>query len=440
MPTFAPVTAGSTAARVVIVGGGFGGLWCARRLADANVAVTLLDRTNHHLFQPLLYQVAMAGLSPAEIAAPIRSLLRDQVNARVLLAQAVGVDLAGCEVTLDDGSTLPYDWLVLAVGAKTSYFGNPDWERHACGLKTIEDALEIRRRVLMAFELAERTTDMAERKQLLTFVVIGGGPTGVELAGAIAELAHTVLSHEFRSMDPESAQVILVEGGSRILAQFPAGLSQSARQQLAEIGVQVQLGGRVVAMDADGVGFEDGQRIAARTVVWGAGVRGTRLAETLGVPLDRSGRVPVGQDCSVAGHPAVFAIGDMALHVAAGKPLPGLCPVAMQQGTFVGDIIARNLPPGQRGTFGYVDRGSMATIGRSRAIAWVGKHELRGFVAWLAWLVIHLLQLIGFRNRLVVLVSWAWSYFAYKRGARLITERATAHQALRPAPSAQKEA
>ena len=421
--------------RVIIVGGGFGGLWCARRLAKADVTVTLLDRTNHHLFQPLLYQVAMAGLSPAEIAAPIRSLLRDQANVRVLLAEVQRVDVQSHEVWLDDGTALPFDWLVLAVGAKTSYFGHEDWERYAAGLKTIEDALEIRRRVLMAFERAERTADPVERRQLLTFAVIGGGPTGVELAGSIAELAHTVLSREFRSMDPDSAQVVLIEAGPRILAQFPEALGQCATTQLAELGVQVRTGNRVAAIDQDGVAFGDGQRLASRTVVWGAGVRGTRLAQTLGVPLDKIGRVVVERDCSAPGHPTVFAIGDMAAHLVDGVALPGLCPVAMQQGSFVGDIIARNLPAGQRGAFAYNDRGTMATIGRSRAIAWVGKRQLSGWPAWLAWLLIHLILLIGFRNRFVVLFTWAWSYFAYKRGARLITERNSELQAARPVRS-----
>lgn len=409
--------------RVVIVGGGFGGLWCARRLAGAAVDIVLVDRTNHHLFQPLLYQVAMAGLSPAEIAAPIRSILRSQRNTRVLLGEVAAVDLQRRQVALDDGGVLDYDWLVLAAGAKTTYFGHEAWEQVAAGLKTVEDALEIRRRVLLAFERAERATELADIERLLTFVVVGGGPTGVELAGAIAELAHTVLANEFRHIDPERAKVVLVDGGDRILSGFPVALSQSAADQLGELGVQLRLQARVADIDSNGVSLVDGQRIAASTVLWAAGVRATRLAESLGVPTDRAGRVVVGRDCSLPGQPQVFAIGDMATLSIDGQPLPGLCPVAMQQGTYVGDVIARAAPPERREPFHYVDRGTMATIGRSRAIAWIGDTELSGYPAWVAWLVIHLMQLIGFRNRFVVLVTWAWSYFSYKRGARLITER-----------------
>jgi len=409
--------------RVVIVGGGFGGLLCAQGLADADVDVTVVDRTNHHLFQPLLYQVAMAGLSPAEIAAPIRGVLSAQENTRVLLAEVSGVDLDGRRVRLEGGDALEYDWLVLAVGAKTSYFGHEEWEAHAPGLKTIDDALEIRRRVLVAFERAEMTTDDAERERLLTFVVIGGGPTGVELAGAIAELAHNVLDHDFRTIDPEKARVVLVEAGPRILAAFPEELSESAKEQLAELGVEVETG-RVTTIDEGGVELDGTRRVAARTVLWGAGVRGTRLAETLGVPLDKMGRVIVERDASIPGHPEAFAIGDMAhLEEAPGKPLPGLCPVAMQQGRYVAEVIARAKAKGDREPFAYVDKGTMATIGRSRAIAMTGRMRLRGFLAWLAWLFVHLLFLIGFRNRFVVLFTWAWSYFSYKRGARLITER-----------------
>lgn len=413
----------SNRARVVIVGGGFGGLWCARRLASAAVDITLIDRTNHHLFQPLLYQVAMAGLSPAEIAAPIRGVLGKQANVRVLLGEVVAADLPARTVGLEDGSQLPFDYLVLAVGAKTSYRDHPEWEKHAAGLKTIEDALEIRRRVLLAFERAERCPDPAEREKLLTFAVIGGGPTGVELAGAIAELARTVLQSEFRSIDPALAKVVLVEHGDRVLAAFPPKLSDSAAGQLAELGVVLRMHGRVAAIDADGVAFADGSRLPARTVLWAAGVCGTRLANALGVQTDQAGRVIVGADCSVAGFPNVFAIGDMAHHAIGGQPLPGLCPVAMQQGTYVGAVIAGQIAPSARQPFQYTDRGTMATIGRRRAIAWIGRAQLSGLPAWVAWLLIHLVLLIGFRNRFVVLVTWAWSYFSYKRGARLITER-----------------
>jgi len=409
--------------RVVIVGGGFGGLLCAQGLGDADVDVTVVDRTNHHLFQPLLYQVAMAGLSPAEIAAPIRGVLSEQENTRVLLGEVTSVDLEGKKVLVEGGEALAYDWLVLAVGAKTSYFGHEEWEAHAPGLKTIDDALEIRRRVLVAFERAERTRDEAERERLLTFVVIGGGPTGVELAGAIAELAHNVLDHDFRTIDPDKTKVILVEAGPRVLSAFPEDLSERAKEQLAELGVEVRHG-RVTRIDEDGVVLDGDRPIEARTVLWGAGVRGTRLAETLGVPLDKMGRVIVDKDGSVPGHPEVFAIGDMAhLEEEEGKPLPGLCPVAMQEGRHVARIIAKAIPKADRKPFHYVDKGTMATIGRSRAIAMTGRMRMSGFLAWLAWLFIHLLFLIGFRNRFVVLFTWAWSYFSYKRGARLITER-----------------
>ncbi|WP_146655238.1 NAD(P)/FAD-dependent oxidoreductase [Labilithrix luteola] len=428
--------------RVVIVGGGFGGLETAKALAGAHVDVTLVDRTNYHLFQPLLYQVAMAGLSPAEIAAPIRSILAEQDNVRVMLGEVRNVDLQ--RKTIDAGSCgiLPYDWLVLAIGAKTSYFGHDDWERFAPGLKSIEDAVEIRRRVLVAFERAERTDDERERRKLLTFVVIGGGPTGVELAGAIAELARFVLSEDFRSIDPRSARVILVEAGARLLPSFPEDLARSAVDQLSELGVEVRTNARVVNIGPDGADLEvvsdnelpglgsgkELDHLFSATVVWSAGVRandlGARLAAE-GVPLDRQGRVLVKDDCSLPGFPEVFAIGDMAHFEENGKLLPGVSPVAMQQGRYVARIISKgsrsNGQPIEVKPFRYLDKGSMATIGRSRAIAQAGKIKLSGFVAWLAWLVVHVWYLIGFRNRFVVLLTWAWSYVSYKRGARLIT-------------------
>jgi NADH dehydrogenase len=429
--------------RVVIVGGGFAGLEAAKALASADVEILLVDRTNYHLFQPLLYQVAMAGLSPAEIASPIRAILAEQKNVRVVLGDVTGVDLENRRVRIGPSADAPqyegYDWLILGLGAKNAYFGHDEWERYAPGLKSLEDALEIRRRVLLAFEEAERTTDRRERRKLLTFAVIGGGPTGVELCGAIAELSRFVLSRDFRAADPREAKVVLVEAGPRILPSFPEDLARSALDQLAELGVEVQTGARVVGIDADGVELEgvsaddvpglgagrEHNRIAARTVVWGAGVRAHELARTLGVPVDKQGRVVVGPDCTLPGHPEVFAIGDMArFEDASGAVLPGVSPVAMQQGRYVARIIrweaeSDGSPP--RSPFWYLDKGSMATIGRSRAVAWARGLKMRGFVAWLAWLFIHLVYLIGFRNRLAVLLNWFWSYVSYQRGARLIT-------------------
>lgn len=411
--------------KVVIVGGGFGGLTCAQGLAKANVDITLVDRTNHHLFQPLLYQVAIAGLSPAEIAAPIRGVLSGQKNARVLLGSVAQVHLSEQRVELDDGTNLPYDHLVLAVGAKTSYFGHEEWEKDAPGLKSLGDALEIRHRVLLAFEQAERESDPEVQKELLTFVVIGGGPTGVELAGAIAELAHVTLDNDFRAIDPDKTQVILVEAGPTVLSPFTTGLQERAREQLQEIGVQIRTGQKVTTIDAKGVVLDDKERITARTVLWAAGVRGTRLAETLGVPLDRQGRVIVESDTAVPGHPNVFAIGDMAACPDGKGTLPGLCPVAMQQGRYVAEIIGKDRDKATREPFKYIDKGTMATIGRSRAIAQAGRMQMSGFLAWLAWLFVHIMFLIGFRNRFVVLFTWAWSYFSFQRGARLITMRHT---------------
>lgn len=451
--------------RVVIVGGGFGGMETAKALAGAPVDVTLVDRTNYHLFQPLLYQVAMAGLSPAEIAAPIRSILSEQENVRVMLGEVRTIDLE--RKTVDAGSCgiLPYDWLVLAIGAKTSYFGHDEWERYAPGLKSIEDAVEIRRRVLVAFERAERTTDERERRKLLTFVVIGGGPTGVELAGAIAELSRFVLSEDFRSIDPRSARVVLVEAGARLLPSFPEGLARSAVEQLSELGVEVRTNARVVNIGPDGADVEivsDGElpglgsgkeidHLFSATVVWSAGVRANDLSTRLaaeGVPLDRQNRVLVGSDCSVPGFPDVFAIGDMAHFEENGKLLPGVSPVAMQQGRYVARVITKAIRDEGRTIdvepFQYLDKGSMATIGRSRAIAQAGKIRLSGFIAWLAWLVVHIWYLIGFRNRFVVLLTWAWSYVSYKRGARLITttgwkpESSPRSEAVPPPPSSRR--
>jgi len=404
--------------QVVIVGGGFGGLTAARSLAGADLEITLLDRKNHHLFQPLLYQVASAGLSPAEIAYPIRRILRRQRNARVLLGEAVAVDLGAKKVRLADGE-LPYDYLILAAGAGHSYFGRSEWEAHAPGLKTLEDALEIRRRVLLAFEEAEREERPEARRSWLTFVVIGAGPTGVETAGAFADIARHTLARDFRRIDPRAARVLLVEAGRRVLPTYPEELSEKARLQLEELGVQVWTEAPVTGIDGAGVQV-GGDRIAARTVVWAAGVQAAPLAASLGAPLDRAGRVRVDPDLTVPGHAAVFVIGDLASLAPAGRPVPGVAPAAMQMGAHA----ARNVRRAARGEslvpFRYRDKGSLATIGRRRGVADLGALRLSGLPAWLAWLSVHIFFLIGFRNRFVVLFTWAWAYLTYDQSARLI--------------------
>jgi NADH:ubiquinone reductase (H+-translocating) len=420
---------------VVIIGAGFGGLTCAQELERSDVRVTLVDRTNHHLFQPLLYQVAMAGLSPADIAAPIRGILSAQENARVLLGEVTAVDLVGNRVVLDvDPGEVAYDYLVLALGAKTSYFGHDEWEAFAPGLKSLNDAVEIRARVLMAFEKAEREDDPEERKRLLQFVVIGGGPTGVELAGAIAELAHTVLAEDFRAIKPNAAKVTLIEAGERVLVGMAPELSQAAKEQLEELGVVVRTHSRVTKIDERGVELDGKELLAAKTVLWGAGVAGTRLNTTLGVALDKQNRVVVDPHCAIAGHPNVFAIGDMARFEENGAPLPGVSPVALQQAAYVAAVITQEVGGvlNARKPFHYFDKGMMATIGRKRAVAQAGGVQMRGAVAWLAWLFVHLWFLIGFRNRFVVLFTWVWSYVFYKRGARIITSRVSAFEGERP--------
>jgi NADH dehydrogenase len=409
--------------QVVVVGGGFGGLAVTKALKHADVHVTLVDRSNHFLFTPLLYQVAMAGLAPAEIASPTRSILRRQANARVLLAEVTRIDLAAKQVHLRECPPLDYEYLVLAPGSQNWYFGHDDWARVAPGLKDLDDAVEIRRRVLLAFEAAERETDEARRRRHLTFVVIGGGPTGVELAGAIAELATFVLARDFRSIRPDATRVVLIEGSSRVLASFDPVLSERAAQSLRAMGVEVRTSTRVTNIDAEGV--ECGaERTFASTVLWAAGVRAASLGATLGVPLDRGGRVVVAEDCSSPGHPEVFCIGDAAVFTPEGAehPLPGVSPVAMQQGRFVARKIARLVDgTASSGAFRYLDKGIMATIGRSRAVAHIGGVRLSGFIAWVAWLLLHVVYLIDFRSRLIVLIDWTWSYFTYQRGSRLIT-------------------
>jgi NADH:ubiquinone reductase (H+-translocating) len=405
---------------VVIVGGGFGGLAAARALRRTPVQVTLVDRRNHHLFQPLLYQVATAGLSPADIAYPIRAILSQQANASVLLAEAVAVDVARREVVLKDGR-LGYDHLIVATGSSHSYFGHEEWEAVAPGLKSLEDALEIRRRILLAFEKAERETDPEQRRALLTIVVVGAGPTGVELAGAIAEIARQVMKSDFRAIDPRETRVLLVEAGDRVLGTFPESLSHWAAEALRLRGVEVLLDTRVTAIDHDSVAL-GGERLAAETVLWAAGVAASPLVRSLGVPLDRAGRVFVEPDLSIADHPEIFVIGDAMTRVQVdGTPLPGVAPVAMQQGRHVAHLIAHDLTDGRRDPFVYRDKGSLATIGRAAAVAHVGRLKLRGFLAWLLWLFVHILYLVGFRNRVVVLINWAWAYFTLSRGARLIT-------------------
>jgi NADH dehydrogenase len=405
---------------VVIVGGGFGGLTAAQSLAKAPVRVTLLDRTNHHLFQPLLYQVAMAGLSPAEIAWPIRTALRDQKNISVMLDEVKAVDLQNRSLTLREGS-LSFDYLILAVGGRTSYYGHNDWAKHAPGLKNLDDAVEIRRRVLLAFEAAERATDPNDIRRLLTFVVVGGGPTGVELAGALAELARFVLAKDFRRINPERTRVLLLEGGSRILSTFPPELSADAEDRLRALGVEIQVEARVTRIDENGVYLGD-FFIPARTILWGAGVEATPLNKTLGVPLDRAGRVILEPDLTLPGYPNVYAIGDMsAYNHQDNMTLPGVSPVAMQMGRCAARNIQNSLEGKALERFHYTDKGSMATIGRKAAIAVMGRLQLRGFAAWFAWLAVHIFFLIGFRNRFAVMFNWAYNYFTYQRGARLIT-------------------
>lgn len=405
--------------RVVIIGGGFGGLNAAQSLKKAPVRVTLIDRRNHHLFQPLLYQVATAALNPSDIASPIRRVLRRQKNAEVLLAEARTIDLATKTVQLDQGS-LTYDYLIVATGARHSYFGHDEWSSFAPGLKSIGDALEIRRRVLSAFELAERETDLEKRNQWLTFVVVGGGPTGVELSGALCEIARHALAKDFRHIDPTQARVVLLEGSDRVLTPYTPELSGKARQQLMRLGVDVRTSRQVTGINAEGVQMGD-EFLPAKTVLWAAGVTGSRLGKALGVPLDRAGRVIVNEDLTVPGHSQVYVVGDLASLVIDGKPVPGVAPAAMQEARHAAENIQRALRGEPLVPFRYKDKGSLATIGRWSAVAQFGKWQLSGPLAWLAWIFIHVMFLVEFRNRLLVTIEWAWSFFSYDRGARLIT-------------------
>jgi NADH dehydrogenase len=411
--------------QIVVLGAGFGGLEFCKRFDDASAQITLVDRTNHHLFQPLLYQVATAGLSAPDIAQPIRSILSNRSNITVLLDEVRGFDLAGRKVTLAE-NVLSYDYLVLALGSCTSYFGHPEWEAFAPGLKTLRDATRIRSRILRAFEQAESEASEADHERLMTMVVVGGGPTGVELAGAFAELAQHVLREDFRRIDPGQARVILIEGAPRVLEHLSPALSASAQRQLEDLGVRVRTGVRVRNISEGRVDLDNGETIRAANIIWAAGVAATPVTKMLGVQLDRAGRIKVNADLSIPGHPEVFAIGDMALVLEAdGTPVPGVSPAAMQMGTHVARIIENEIAfpgGGGRPAFKYWDKGTMATIGRSAAVAQVGRFEFSGVTAWLAWLVIHLIFLVGFRNKLSVLFQWFYSYITYKRGARIIAD------------------
>ena len=409
----------STVPHVVIVGGGFGGLLAARGLRNAPVRVTIIDRNNYHLFQPLLYQVATAGLSPADIAAPIRNVVGRQRNTSVIMAEVVGVDTEAQRVLLPDRS-VPYDYLILATGARYNYFGHPEWEALAPGLKSITDAISIREKILLAFESAEMERDPDKQRALMTFILVGAGPTGVEMAGAIAELAHRALARDFRHIDPTSARILLLEAGPRILTAFPEDLAEKAKQALERMGVEVRTNAAVEKVDETGV-VVGGKHIPSHTVLWTAGVIASPAGTWLGAETDRAGRVKVQADLSVPGHPNIFVIGDTALALQDGKPLPGVAPVAMQQGRYVADLITRRIRGRPEQPFHYHDKGNVATVGRSFAIVDLSRVKLSGFLAWVLWMAIHIFYLIGFRNRLLVMLEWAWAYFTFQRGARLIT-------------------
>ena len=413
---------GSPRHRVVVIGAGFAGLSAVRALASAPVDIVLVDRRNYHLFQPLLYQVATAGLSPADIASPIRGIVAGQRNVTVLLAKVVGLDKAAREVLTEEGGRIAYDTLVVATGARHAYFGNDDWEGVAPGLKKIEDATTIRRRILIAFEKAEVATDPSERRALLTFAVIGGGPTGVELAGAVAELARKALAVDFRNIDPRSARIVLVHAGSRLLETMPAALSEKARRSLERLGVEVRLSSRVTHCDGEGIAIGE-ERIAARTIVWAAGVAASPAARWLDAAKDRAGRVAVEPDLTLPGHREIFVVGDTALAKQAdGTPVPGVAPAAKQQGAYAAATIKARLEGNATpAPFRYRNLGNLATIGRKAAVADFGFLQLSGSLAWLLWGGVHVFFLIGFRNRLAVLLDWLWAYVTFKRGARLIT-------------------
>ena len=412
---------------VVIVGAGFGGLEAAKKLSCENVRVSVVDRTNHHLFQPLLYQVATAALSPADIASPIRAILSERKNMEVILAEVQSIDVNARKVKMVDGE-LDYDYLILATGARHSYFGHPEWEKLAPGLKSLEDAVEIRRRILMAFEYAEKISDEAARKAAMTFVIVGGGPTGVEMAGAIAEIARHTLAKDFRHIDPSQARVILVEGEPKVLAAFPEDLRESAMKQLVDLGVEVRTG--IHATNLSDVGLQVGSEfIPCRVKIWAAGNNASYIGRSLGAPIDKVGRVIVNNDLTIANHPEVQVIGDLAnFSHQTGEPLPGVSPVAMQQGRHAARNILRMIDGEKTQKFWYFDKGSMATIGRNKAVADLKFIHLSGVAAWLAWLFVHVIFLVGFRNRFAVLFQWAWAYFSFNKGARLITRNFQAEQ------------
>ena len=408
---------------VVILGAGFGGLNAARALKRAPVRITVIDRANHHLFQPLLYQVATAALSPADISAPIRRILRRQNNVEVLLAEATAIDLSSRRVVLADGE-VDYDFLILAAGATHAYFGHEDWELLAPGLKTLKDALQIRQRILIAFEIAEREPDKRLRHEWMTFVIVGAGPTGVELAGTLAEVARQTLARDFRHIDTAEARIVLVEAATKVLGTFDDTLSAKAQDQLKRLGVDVRLGLPVSEITALGVQVGS-EWIGSRTIIWAAGVAASALARSLNVPLDRAGRVLVEPDLTVPGHDNVYVIGDPAHLEQKGKPVPGIAPAAMQEGRHAASNLLRSLGGQERLPFRYHDKGMLATIGRGAAVAHIGSIRASGYLAWISWLFVHIFFLIGFRNRLLVMIQWAWSYITFDRGARLITEGLT---------------
>jgi NADH dehydrogenase len=416
---------------VVILGGGFAGLYAAKALGRAPVRVTLVDRRNHHLFQPMLYQVATAALNPSDIASPIRSVLRHQKNTEVLLGEADRISVDQRRVHLADGAVLSYDYLIVGTGARHSYFGHDEWEVLAPGLKSLEDALEIRRRVLLAFEHAERERDPVRRHAYLTFVVIGGGPTGVEMAGAVAEIRRYALRRDFRHIDPGEATVMLLEGGPRLLTAYPPELSDKAKAELRRLGVEVRTETLVTDV-RPGYVSAAGWTIPTQTVIWAAGNVASPLLQSLGAPLDRAGRAVVEPDCTIPGHPEVFVLGDAAAYHHQGETLPGICPVAIQMGEYAARTIVNDGRGRPRKPFHYWDKGQLAVIGRGRAVADIWKLHFAGFIAWLTWIFVHIFFLIGFRNRVLVLIQWAWSYFTFGRGARLITGEAGPEVAARP--------
>ena len=407
--------------RVIIIGGGFGGLTAAKALKHSNNEIILIDKTNHHLFQPLLYQVATAALSPGDIAAPIRGILSNEKNIQVIMGEVYNIDVKNKKVFLN-GEYFQYDYLIVAVGSRHSYFGKEEWEKNAPGLKTISDALKIRERILLSYEKAERSNNNKDIQKYLTFVIVGGGPTGVELAGAIAEIAHKTLKKDFRKIDPSKTKIILVEGEDRVLTTYDPYLSLKAKKSLEDLGVTVVTNKRVTNVKENGVQLGD-EFIESANVIWAAGNAVPPLIKSLDTETDRVGRAIVNNDCSIKGYPEVFVIGDASLVLEDGKPLPGVAPVAIQQGRYVGKIIKDDIPSKKRKPFKYFNKGDLATIGRARAVMQIGKIKISGFVAWIAWVFIHILYLIGFRNRYKVLAEWAWYYISFRQGIRLITHK-----------------